>query len=546
MELPGMSKMYTVAQIRQLESEAYAAGMSYEAMMENAGQLLAQRIQAVQIRKTDSRVTFLIGAGNNGGDGLVAVRLVAQSGALVRCYLLKPRPEEDPIMVAARAANLFIAQADHDRDGRVLRNLVASADVVVDALFGIGVRLPLEPNAARLLRLVNQALNEDSRPQTAPLSLTTPTNPFAAPRTRPYLIAVDCPSGLNCDTGEHDPQTLTADETVTFIAAKPGLVSFPGADKVGRLYIADIGLPPDLPTQALPAPTLMDADWLRERLPPRRLDSNKGSFGKVLIAAGSERYIGAAGLAARAAALSGAGLVSVAAQPTVIQALAGQLLEATWIPLDASPSLTTELAGRDALLLGPGWGQAEPTRHLLIETLVAIRSTQPDLPVVLDADALNLLSEIEGWPHRLPPRSILTPHPGEMARLTGQSIADIQARRWAIAQEKAAEWGCVVLLKGAHTVIAAPDAQVAVLPFKNPVLATAGSGDMLAGIIVSLLGQGMTLFEAACAAGYLHGLTGEITTGQLPGGRGSSATTLLDALPDAFTHLATSYADAPE
>ncbi len=541
-----MVNIYTVAQIRQLETEANAAGMSYDAMIENAGQLLAQRIQTVLAGKSDGRATFLIGGGNNGGDGLVAARLLAQAGITVRGYLLKPRPDDDPLLVAARAANVFMALADHDRDWHVLRNMVASADVVVDALFGIGVRLPLEAQAARLLRLTHQALNEASHPESEGLHLTDPTLPQPRPRTRPYVIAVDCPSGLNCDTGAMDAATLTADETLTFIGAKPGLFQFPGAEKVGQLMIANIGLPPALPTQQVSVPTLIDADWVRDHLPPRRPDANKGSFGKVLIAAGSERYFGAAGLSARAAALSGAGLVSVAAQPLVIQALAGHLLEVTWVPLAESPALSQELAGRDALLLGPGWGQSAATQLLLSQTLQYVRESQPTLPVILDADALNLLAAMNDWYELLPPHTILTPHPGEMSRLTGLPIADIQANRWQIAQEKAAEWGCVVLLKGAHTLIAAPDGQLAVLPFKNPVLATAGSGDVLAGVIVSLLAQGMKPFEAACAAGYVHGLTGEIVAKRLQGSRGNSARDILEALSASFSRIAITQAEAPE
>lgn len=541
-----MVPIYEVNQIRQLESEANATGMSYATMMENAGKLLAERIQATLSHKTDGRVTFLIGGGNNGGDGLVAARLVAESGALVRCYLLKPRPDADPLIIAARTTNITIAIAEHDRDGRVLRNMVASADVIVDALFGIGVRLPLEPDAARLLRLTKQALNQDSPREFNPLGLTNPAQPQRSPTTHPYVIAVDCPSGLNCETGEIDPNTLNADETVTFIGAKPGLLHFPGAERVGRLYVADIGLPSDLPAAKVSTPILIDADWVRERLPPRQTDANKGSFGKVLIAAGSERYIGAAGLAAHAAAISGSGLVSVASHPAVIQALAGNLLEVTWIPLEESYALIEELAGRDGLLLGPGWGQFALVLAILIQTLDHIIGDQPELPVILDADALNLLAAMNDWYELLPPYTILTPHPGEMARLTGLSIADIQTSRWQISQEKAAEWGCVVLLKGAHTVIAAPDGQIGVLPFKNPVLATAGSGDILAGMIVSLLGQGMAPFEAACAAGYLHGLAGEIIAEHLPGKRGSSAKDILEALPESFSRLAIGQAEAPE
>jgi NAD(P)H-hydrate epimerase len=234
----------------------------------------------------------------------------------------------------------------------------------------------------------------------------------------------------------------------------------------------------------------------------RPLNSHKGTYGKALIVGGSANYRGAVALAAQAAYRVGTGLVTVSAHESVINAIAGHILEATWLPRDAN--FPVSAADHESLLIGPGWGRAEANRPLLDHLLV-----QPP-PLILDADALNLLSEAPDWWQKLPSNTILTPHPGEMARLSGLSTADIQANRQAIALQKAAEWSVILLLKGAHTIIATPDGRTAVLPFKTDALAKAGTGDVLAGVILGLLAQGINPFDAASVAGYLHGLAGEL------------------------------------
>ncbi|MBC7223145.1 MAG: bifunctional ADP-dependent NAD(P)H-hydrate dehydratase/NAD(P)H-hydrate epimerase [Anaerolineae bacterium] len=380
------------------------------------------------------------------------------------------------------------------------------------------------------------------------------------------VVAVDCPSGLHCDTGALDPATIPADLTVTFAYPKVGHFRFPGAAAVGALAVADIGINPafaaDVPVE------LVTGEAVAAMLPARPSDAHKGTFGWALIVAGSVHYTGAAYLAAAAAARVGAGLVTVALPRPLHPILASRLAEATWVALphdmgvihrDAIPILEEHLEGYNALLLGPGLTQEKETVRFVHEFLqreVAHRppppigflkdtttpSAEPQAgppwpPLVLDADALNALAQAEGWPEWLAQvQAILTPHAGEMARLLKTTPAEVQASRWETAREAARRWSQVVVLKGAFTVVAAPDGRLAVLPFANPALATAGSGDVLAGTIAGLLAQGLPPWEAAVAGAYVHGLAGEVVRQEV-GDAGALAGDLLPRIPDVLGRL---------
>jgi hydroxyethylthiazole kinase-like uncharacterized protein yjeF len=362
------------------------------------------------------------------------------------------------------------------------------------------------------------------------------------------VLAVDCPSGLNCDTGALDPATIPAAVTVTFACPKWGQLQFPGAGVCGLLAVVDIGVPDELIADI--AVELIGPEDIQRWLPPRPMDAHKGTFGKALIAGGSLNYTGAAYLSAAAASRAGAGLVTLAIPLPLHAALAGVLPEVTWLPLPGSEGVHTAAGAvkllhttenYDALLVGPGLTSAEDAQGF-IETLFSSDSLPKDTwsgLVVVDADALNILAKLPEWPSRLPPGSILTPHPGEMARLTGMTIRDVNARRIENARRWAAEWGHIVLLKGPHTVIAAPDGRAAVLPFALPVLATAGSGDVLAGAIVAMLAQGVPAFEASLLGAYLHGQAGLLIsrTATLVG---IVARDILASFPEALRQLYTS------
>ncbi len=563
-----MPKIVTTDQMRAIERAADAQGHSYAAMMERAGRAVAERVKQLLAGIEQPRVAVIVGPGNNGGDGLVAARILAQEleGASVGAFLLKLRGDDDEVFVRARDAGVFIASADDDKAAgyRVLQNLVANADVLIDALFGTSLRLPIKGDAAKVLQAAHKAITLRRAERPAP-PYTTPADPdLTAPDDGPIIVAVDCPSGLDCDTGALDKLTLPAHETITFAAAKPGLLTFPGAEAVGTLHIADIGLPSRLPELDEIALTLVDAAEVRARLPQRPRDSHKGTFGKAMVVAGSLNYTGAAYLAAAAAYRAGAGLVTVGAPQIIVPTLAGMLPEATWLLLPhdlgvineaAVKVLRTELAGYSALLLGPGFGREDVTGEFLRELLrpqeevrhsraIGFVPNEPagetarpatDLPpLVIDADGLNLLAAMDDWPRLLPPGTILTPHPGEFARLARLEREEVQANRIPLAQAKAAEWNCVVVLKGAFTVVAAPDGRTAVEPFATSALASAGTGDVLAGAIAGLLAQGLAPFDAALCAGWLHGMAGTRAAEVLETAISVTAGDVLELLPDAL------------
>lgn len=543
-----MPKIVTVEQMQAIEAAADKTGHSYAAMMELAGQAVAERV----LEQLPMRVVVLVGTGNNGGDGLVAARTIKETSPEIEvtAYLLKPR--EDEVFQAAKDAGVFIVDFENDKQNRVLKTALAQADVLVDALFGTGTRLPLKDEAAKLLRAVRGVLEEQPPSQRRVDAPTAPEifyksldhtrqNAPSNLREHPYIIAVDCPSGLNCDTGEVDKLTLKADETVTFGAAKPGLLTFPGADFVGTLFVAGIGLPEDLP--AFNEVKLELADFWRvvDILPARSGNSHKGTFGKAFIVAGSLNFVGAASLAGSSAYRVGAGLVTLAVPQMVMGAIAASLPEATWVLLPSNMGIINEAAakivreeigGYTALLVGPGIGNEEDSQAFLKELLkpkeknkkartrIGLLHLESDEkadtesenalpPMVIDADGLNILADMDEWWTLLPENTILTPHPLEFARLAKiENKDDVQANRIQLAQEKAAAWKTIVVLKGAFTVIAAPDGRTTVSPFASAKLATAGTGDVLAGIIAGLLAQGIAPYEAAVAGVWLHGWAG--------------------------------------
>jgi NAD(P)H-hydrate epimerase len=405
-----------------------------------------------------------------------------------------------------------------DTDYQMLIDQISQHSVLLDGVLGTGIRLPLKPDLAEALALV--------RDQVSGLHDV-------------HVVAIDCPSGINCDSGEVAAACIPAELTVTMAAYKQGLLKFPAYQYVGRIVAVGIGLGETLPypdawenlSRIVPDPA-----WVNCILPQRPLDAHKGTFGTALIVAGSVNYTGAAWLAGRAAYKVGAGLVTMAVPQPLHAVLAGQFPEATWLLLpdemgviaSGGWSVLREGVGRaTALLVGPGFGVEETTRHFIEELfsggisgkkggmgLVPSRKSSGDEnvvsmpPLVIDADGLKLVARMHEWHRRLPSETILTPHPGEMSILTGLPKEEIQQARVAVAEQYAREWGHVVVLKGAFTVIAAPTGNTAVIPVATPALARAGTGDVLAGLIVGLRAQGMNAYHSAVAGAWIHAQAG--------------------------------------
>jgi ADP-dependent NAD(P)H-hydrate dehydratase / NAD(P)H-hydrate epimerase len=523
-------KLVTVDQMRRIEAASDAQGHTYAQMMERAGSAVARVIQS-RLDLRDQRILVLVGSGNNGGDGLVAARYLHDAGAEIGVYLLKSRTDEH--LSTLRQRGVFIAVLADDQGLRVLREWADSCAVLVDALLGTGVSRSISNALGSLLGTINEVVRAR---RTATADIIIPSQPTARAHS-PLIVAVDGPTGLNYDTGELDPVALPADLSVTFAYPKVGHTRFPGASACGELYVADIGTDPALATDI--ELELADPALIRSLLPARPRDAHKGTFGKVLIVSGSTLYTGAPILAAEAAYRAGAGLVTLATPRSIHAIMASKINEATFLPLpdrdgviseEAAPIIHDKLSEYTVTLIGPG---LTTQAHNFLDKVLDQAAGQ----LVLDADALNILAQIDHWWSRVPGPAILTPHPGEMARLTKLSLTALEADRGEIAIGCAQRWGHVVVLKGAFTVIAAPDGRSLVLPFANPALATAGSGDVLAGTIASMRAQGLAAFEAALCGAYLHGVAGEIARCEI-GAAGVLAGDLLSRLPRVLATLA--------
>lgn len=502
--------------MRDIERRAADIGLPPHVLMEHAGLSVAKHMKAWLGGVVHRSVVVLVGPGNNGGDGLVAARHLHDWGARVTVYLCGKRAAEDANYALVRQRGIPCTTAAEDDDLSLLSGLLSSADVVADALFGTGKARPLEGVYRDVLARLREAREVNA-------ALT--------------LVAVDLPSGLDADSGRVDPSSVAADLTITLGFPKVGLYSFPGRDLVGELVVGSIGLPAHLAAHI--ATELVTDEYVRDTLPSRPRNAHKGTFGRVLVCAGSVNYIGAAYLACEAAMRVGAGLVTLAVARSLQPILASKLTEVTYAPLpesepgyidsEAYAAVHQALSGYDVLLMGCGLSQHPSVMGFVRKTLLDM---PPELTpgLVLDADALNTLAQTPEWWRRVRPDAILTPHPGEMARLTQLAMDEIGSDRLAVARDQAARWGKTVVLKGAHTVVASPQGQAKVGRHANAGLASAGTGDVLAGAIAGLLAQGLSPTAAAACGVHLHGEAGEQVKADL-GDAGMVAGDLLPLLP---------------
>ncbi len=486
-------QMVTAAQMREVEKGAVKAGVSLDTLMENAGRAVADVIERDYGPVTGKSIFILVGPGNNGSDGLVAGRHLASSGASVTAFVAANRPSPDPKMAAAVDAGISVLSAANDPSHHQQRRLALNADLIVDAILGTGQNRHISPPMSGQLSHIRQGSMAGNSP----------------------VIALDLPTGTNSDTGSIDPNGLPADRILMLGFPKLGPYLKPSGDPYQDIETLDIGIPSGV--RASSRVELITDELAARLVPERPIGGNKGTFGRALIIAGSKNFVGAARLACEAAARSGAGLVTLASPEPVYRLIASSFPDATYIPLPAnrngelgqkpfSDELGEAIGNASSLLIGPGLGQSAGAASLVEQVVLDQAITSP---VVLDADCLNLLSQRDGWHSRISAQAVLTPHPGEMARLTGRSVLEIQEDRLEAAVVTAAKWGAVVVLKGACTVIADPDGNTRVIPFANSGLATAGTGDVLAGLIAGLLAQGLDPFDAATLGAYLHGRAGE-------------------------------------
>ena len=489
-------KLVTAKEMKALDVQAqndYA--MPGILLMDNAAQAVAEAVHEALTALEGERVVIFCGGGNNGGDGLGAARWLQSYGVSVRAFVVGAALDAVQGDAALELAMFTKAggrvEALSTEDDWVLAELAASkADVLVDALLGTGFHGELEGDVLRACELLN--------------------------KSEKYILAVDVPTGVNADNGAVSENAVRADHTVTMALVKTGLLLYPGREYCGDIELADISMPVKLVEEYQSDKYRLTDEIVRELLPLRKANAHKGDAGRVVICAGSPGYTGAAALASDAAVKAGAGLVSLYTPLSSRDVLAIKLTEVMVHGLlermpgilggGAASDVASSAEAADVLAIGPGLGTSESTQEAVRTILQKITT-----PVVIDADALTALAGHTEILAAMQAQKVLTPHPGEMARLTGLEIAEIEADRINIAKKYAEQWQAIVVLKGAPTVIGCPNGTVYVNSTGNSSLATGGCGDVLTGIIAGLAAQEISLQEAAICGVYLHGLAAELT-----------------------------------
>jgi hydroxyethylthiazole kinase-like uncharacterized protein yjeF len=511
-------KLVTASEMQELDRRAIQdLGIPSLVLMENAGRTTYQILRR-EFPGLQGEVAVVAGRGNNGGDGFVVARYLANAGLPVAVFLLGPRDRVSgdakvnleilaPLGVAVKE---ILTEADLNP---ALRRLGRAA-LIVDALLGTGLNSPVKGLMAALIDGLNQ--------------LGTP------------VLAVDIPTGLSADTGEVLGVALKAQVTATYGWPKVGQILPPGRDYVGRLWQVDISIPASFVREV--RRELAEAGDLRTLLPPRPFASHKGTFGHLVVLAGSEGKTGAAAMASEAALRAGAGLVTLGIAASLNDILEVKLTEAMTLPLpEAAGARALGAAAlapildlvdeKSTLALGPGLGTHPETRELVGKLVHDLPQ-----PMVVDADGINNLAADTACLEGAAGPRILTPHPGEMARLVGRSVSEVQARRLDLARETAARFGVILVLKGAQTVVAAPDGRLSLNATGNPALASGGTGDVLTGLIGGFLAQGLTPWDAARLGVYLHGLAADYLVAR-HGPRGLIAGDLLRILPEVLAQF---------
>jgi NAD(P)H-hydrate epimerase len=513
-------KIVTAQQMRELDRKAIEErGIASLTLMEKAGSAVAEAAARLTAGTEQQPIVVLCGPGNNGGDGLVAARHLVHLGRRVQAFLAAAPAElsGDAAVNLRRLADTGVS-ATQLSDAQPLAEACARpgrASLVIDALLGTGLSGKVRGLPGQLIEAVNES--------------------------GARVLAVDVPSGLDADSGEPLGLAVRAAETITMGLPKIGLFLYPGMDYAGRVTVADIGFPSDLLEEAPSVADLVGPAWVRMILPRRQPSAHKGAFGRVLAIAGSAGMTGAACLCAQGALRVGAGLVTVGCPASVNDILEVKLTEAMTFPLPETYTRTLdtralalilELAQEASVIaIGPGLSR-EPETAVLVRRLAA----RVERPMVIDADGVNALADASVILEGDHAPAVLTPHPGEMARLMGAPTEKIQARRTHFAEAAAKRFRSTVVLKGACSVIADPGRSLAINATGNPGMATGGTGDVLTGMVAGLLAQGLLPFEAAAAATYLHGLAGDIAAARV-GEASLLAGDLVEALPEAIQQV---------
>ena len=484
-------RLLSCDEMKKVESCATNFGLSFQKMMENAGTACARYIRSVIENNEYARnVTIVCGKGNNGGDGFVIARKLAEIGYKITVIMVAGYPTgRDAEFMYKMIKDISIPVIWYDADPSKALNAIKSAKVLVDAVFGFSFYGTVEGDYAEVFRAVNAS--------------------------SALIFSVDLPSGTYCDSGQIDPNCIIADHTIAISSLKPAHIIHPAADCCGDIYIANIGIPKESYNIVKNSMYTLSIAEIPNLLPRRSETANKGDFGHLLVISGSRKMPGACALAVKAALRSGTGLVTAAFPEGLREIMANKLTEALLFPLaeneegaisaDALPGIISELDRFSGILIGPGLSVCDDTRKLVRDIIRA--ST---VPLVLDADALNIISEDPSIFADAKAPLILTPHPKEMSRLCNAPVSFIQSNRIKFAKDFASIKNAFVILKGSNTVVASPTSDgVYVNASGNNGMAKGGSGDVLAGIVASLAAQGISVMTACNLAVFIHGRCGD-------------------------------------
>ena len=474
----------TNEQMKRAEINADANGVPFFQLMKNAGEVCFNRINTLAGGVKDKNVVVLAGRGNNGGDGIVITDYMLEAGANAILIFAQDLPKTDCARLCYSTYETGISSCIYAHQKENVKKVLENSEIVVDCVFGTGFHGELEESLSDLFAFINEH----------------------CPAVK---FSVDVPSGCNSDTGEVAQNAFKPDFTITLGAVKKGLYSHPCFEHCGVLVLADIGIPQSCYESC---EAVLTDDMIREFMPKRPAVSHKGTYGKVLNVAGSGRYTGAALLSTDAILKMGAGLCTLATPARVVNAVAAAIPETTYLPLSHTQDgfISDEGAGElmqfisdnsfSAIAVGCGLGNSE-----IVGNVTEFIVKNADCPVIIDADGLNSVSGNINVLKENKKGAVITPHPAEFARLTGKTVAEVQADRITLAKEFAAEYNAVTVLKGANTVIAAPTGETFINTTGNAGLAKGGSGDVLTGIIASLIAQGVDIFYGAVLGVYLHG-----------------------------------------
>ncbi len=509
-------KLATAAEMRELDRQAIKDyGIPGMVLMENAGRGVVSSLREKWGPVQGRRYLILCGKGNNGGDGLVIARHLHNMGANVSVRLFSEEMKGDAGANLKAVQKMGIDIKPVSKNLKVETSEAKHADAVIDAIFGTG----LADEVLKPYRAVIDMVNASAR----------------------RVVAVDIPSGVNSDNGRIMGASIRADLTVTFGLPKRGHYLYPGAQMAGEIRVVDISIPAEAVDRSPIQANLITESSLSGIIPPRKTDSNKGTFGHLFILAGSVGKTGAAVMAAQAASRSGVGLVTVGVPESLNNIFEEKLTEEMTIPLPESANRTLSvkaldkilenLNGKTALAIGPGISTDPDTIKLISELLPRVK-----IPTLIDADGLNILSLDDEPLRNMKAPVMLTPHPGEMGRLLGVLAREVQADRPAAAIELAGEYKAIVVLKGARTLVASPTGEFYINTTGNPGMATGGTGDVLTGVIGSFMAQGIEMMDAAKAGVYIHGLAGDLAALE-KSQAGMVAGDITDFLPASFMAL---------